>query len=62
MQDNYPSANFGEIYHGSPQNIIVREKLNKDFFGYHTFEQYEQTLIELYPSHKFIFGHFFNFL
>lgn len=62
MQDDYQSANFGDIYHGSPQNIIVREQLNKDFFGYYTFDQYEQTLIELYPSQKFIFGHFFNFL
>lgn len=62
MQDDYPISNFGEIYHGSPQNIIARQKLNKDFFGYRTFDEYEKTLMELYPKHKFIFGHFFNFM
>ncbi|MGL4950620.1 MAG: metallophosphoesterase [Mycoplasma sp.] len=56
-----PILAFGDMLTGSPASIYIRQKLNTDFFGYKTFEEYENLLLEKYPNHKFIFGHYFNF-
>lgn len=59
---DYNFSHYGDIYHGSPQNIILREKLFTDYFGYKNINEYELALKLHYPNHIFIFGHYHNFL
>ncbi|MGL4948424.1 MAG: metallophosphoesterase [Mycoplasma sp.] len=57
-----PLVGYGDVINGSPAAIFTREKLKTDFFGYKSFEEYEIKLMQMYPNHIFIFGHFFNFM
>lgn len=55
-------ANFGTLLDGSPACIFNRMRWHSDYFGYTSFELYEESLIRNFPDHTFVFGHYFNFL
>lgn len=60
-----PNVKFGmsgTILEGAPQNIIMWETYDDDYFGYRSLKEYEERLIEKFPHHTFIFGHYFTFL